>query len=181
MIKQPRPQSTFVTVVACIFLAFSGLGVLVGLMQGVMLFTVFSTEVMDQMRDDMARQEVPAVFRVMVFGMPWFIVTAFLHSLVTLVSSIGLLRRRDWARRVFIVLMVLAIVMGLAGLGLQYYVFTSVHEEFAQAAHHGAPDIGPVLVVFGIIGVAMAVTMAALHGWIAHRLTSPEIVAEFRS
>ena len=75
-----------------------------------MLFTVFSTEVMDQMRDDMARQEVPAVFRVMVFGMPWFIVTAFLHSLVTLVSSIGLLRRRDWARRVFIVLMVLATV-----------------------------------------------------------------------
>ena len=62
-------------------------------------------------------------------------------SLATLASAIGLLLRLDWARRVFIGMLVLAIVANLLGLWFQHEVVQSVvdaHAEQRAAAAAGA-------------------------------------------
>lgn len=79
-------------------------------------------------------------------------------SLVTFVAALGLLRRKNWARLLFIGAMVSAV------LGFAWYVavFTPLY-----LAH--TSDIVECVVV------------AAVFGWIAWKLRSPSILSEFRN
>jgi hypothetical protein len=102
-----------------------------------------------------------------------------LVSLLTLVSAIGLLRRWNWARLCFIGLMALGIAWQLAGLGLQYTVFSSIQSQFPGQAAHGGPDMTPFFLAIGVFSVIFALGLAVLFGWIIKRLLSPAIAAEF--
>ena len=67
------------------------------------------------------------------------------QDLATLASAIGLLLRLDWARRVFIGMLVLAIVANLLGLWFQHEVVQSV----VDATLSSAPLPQKALGVFG--------------------------------
>ncbi len=56
------------------------------------------------------------VSKLLVKYLPWIVAGGVLLSLATLASAIGLLLRLDWARRVFIGLVAVALVANLLGL-----------------------------------------------------------------
>lgn len=114
--------------------------------------------------------------------LPGVLIASLALSLATLASAIGLLLRLDWARRVFIGVLVTAIVVNLAGLWLQHEVVQSVVASTLTRATLPAQ----VADVFGSF-VTAARVMAALVtlgaclvlAWIIRSLMSPVIRQEF--
>ena len=110
------------------------------------------------------------------------LLTGLLMSLATLACAVGLLLRLEWARRVFIVLLVLAIAINVAGLWLQQEMLQSLVSSTLQ--HSPLPPLAAV--VFGgfvtatrVAAVLVTLGACALLVWIIRRLMSPAVRQEF--
>lgn len=125
---------------------------------------------------------LPAWVQLLAGYLPWFVGAGMLLSIALLAAAIGLLYRLEWARRVFIGLLLLAIAANLAGLWLQQEVMVSLVD-----ATLGRSALPPQ--VAGVFGgfVTAARTMAAvvtlvgcaLMAWIVRRLMSTSARQEF--
>jgi hypothetical protein len=115
-------------------------------------------------------------------SLPWVFSVAIALSLAMVVGAFGLLRRVEWARRVFIALLVLAIGVDLGSLWLQ--------QEFVRLlvdpALHGATLSQQASELFGGMVTATrllagAITLAAGLALVAiiRRLMSPSVRQEF--
>lgn len=104
-------------------------------------------------------------------------------TLVHVVASIGLLRRWNWGRLLFIGLMAFGILSNLGGLVVQGQMMVQTHQSFSdmQASQADMPDLGWFVVAIGVVSLVIALGFAALYAWIIKRLVAPEVVAEFRS
>ena len=175
-----KQRSTFVTVVAWIFIALSGFGALIGVLQNIMVQTIFRSEEFGQaMQTTPGQPDLPPFVSFMFENFQWFFLVALLANVVMLVISIGLLKRRNWARLCFIGLMILSILWQVAGLAIQATMFSFAHDQFAAAQAQGAPDMTLFFVVMGVVCVVFALAFGALFGWIAWKLASKPIAAEF--
>jgi surface polysaccharide O-acyltransferase-like enzyme len=177
---QIQQRSTFVTVVAWIFIALSGFGTVIAALQNVMLFTVFRSPDAAQVLHAPPPPGMPPAAAFMASHAYLFFVAFLVVSAFTLISSVGLLRRWNWARLFFVGLMVIGVVWNLGGLALQFSMFGSMQEQFAVSAQQGAPDMQPFFIAVAVVSVLFAVGFSVLFGWIAKRLLSPAVVAEFR-
>lgn len=175
-----KQRSVFVTVVAWIFIALSGFGTLISILQNILIQTAFSSAEFNQAMQAPAPPGTPPFAMFMATHMHWFFLLFLLASAFMLVSSIGLLKRWNWARLCFVGLMVLGIAWQLVGLGIQFSMFSSMREQFSAAATQGGPDMGPFFVAIAVVSVLFALVFGVLFGWIAKRLLSAEIAAEFR-
>ena len=106
--------SSFVTVVAWIFIAFGGLTTFISLLQNVVINTVFPTE---QFRAAQSGVPMPAAFAWIFDHVRLFFFLFLVVSATTLISAIGLLRRRNWARRAFVGILALGIAWNLIEIG----------------------------------------------------------------
>ncbi len=165
-----QQRSTFVTVVAWIFIALTGYltfqFLIINLMARLIPLPGWSGETQGQM--DVVFRTIFGHLRLLCFLM-------LLVSLTALASSIGLLKRKNWARRVFI---------GFLGLGVVYQV---VCIGVLAVMVFAEPDLvkdDPEALFFvaaiGVVGLAMILTVAALLVWIIKRLISPAVRAEFQ-
>lgn len=170
-------KSTFVTVVAWVFIVLSGFGTLISLLQNLMIQTVFTSPEVVQAAQGPAPPGAPPFAVFMLRHMVAVFVFFLLVQVLTLASSVGLLMRRNWARRLFIGVMAFGIVWNLGGLVLQFAMFSSMREQFA--AIPDAPDMRAFFIGIAIVCVVFALGFSALFGWIAKRLMSPQVVAEF--
>jgi len=103
-------------------------------------------------------------------------------SLATLVCAIGLLRRVEWARRVFIGLLAVAIGVNLAGLWLQQeFMQMLVDPALRQAPlpQQAASVLGGVVTAARLMAGAMTLAASLFMGWVIGRLMSPAIRQEF--
>jgi len=112
----------------------------------------------------------------------WVFSAAVALSLATMVGAAGLLRRIEWARRVFIGLLMVAIGVDLAGLWLQQeFTHLLVDSTLRQAAlTQSAADLfGGVLTAARLLaGLITLVVSLGLAG-IIRRLMSPAVRQEF--
>jgi hypothetical protein len=112
----------------------------------------------------------------------WVFTTAVALSLATMVCAVGLLRRIEWARRVFIGLLIVAIVVNLSGLWLQQeFMHLLVDSALRQATlTQSAADVfgGVVTAARMLAGFITLVASVALVG-IIRRLMSPAVRQEF--
>lgn len=176
---QVQQRSTFVTVLAWIFIALSGFGTIISILQNIMIFTVFRSPEISQAMQAPPPPDMPAAAAFMASHIYLFFLAFLLISGFTLASSIGLLKRWNWARLCFIGIMLLGIVWNLGGLVVQFSMFSSMQHQFSAAATHGGPDMQPVFIAFAVVSVLFAVGFSVLFGWIAKRLLSPAVAAEF--
>lgn len=174
----PPIRSTFVTVLAWIYIVLSGFCAVIGLLQNVMIATLFRGPEFQQGMPKIP-PGMPGGMAFMVEHIQLFFLLAFLACVIMLVLSIGLLRRWNWARLGFIAMMVLAMVWNVAGIVLQIYMFREMRADFAAKAAQGMPDMDGFFVAMGIFSGLFALAFVLLHGWIAWRLRSPAIAAEF--
>lgn len=173
-------RSGFVSVVAWIFIVLSGFGTLIGILQNVMVAFLFPMKEMQQAIHDPKGPPVPPVAEFMFGHFQLIVATMLLVMATVLITSIGLLRRKNWARKLFIFFMALGIIWQLLGLAFQLVFFS----EFPQMPPPGAPadfagGTQTVLVVIELLSVGMALTFTLLFGWIIKRLLSKEVKEEF--
>ncbi len=174
-----QQRSIFVTVLAWIFIVFSGFGTAISILQNIMIQTIFRSSEFNQAAQAVP-PGVPPFAGFMMGHFQLFFIAFLLASAFMLISSIGLLKRRNWARLCFIGLMALAIAWQLAGLGIQFSMFSYMHEQFSAAATQGAPDMAPFFIAIAVFSVIFALGFIVLFGWIVKKLISAPIAAEFR-
>jgi hypothetical protein len=114
--------------------------------------------------------------------LPWVTLAGLALSVATLGSAVGLLLRIDWARRVFIGLLVVAIVANLLGLWLQQELMQAVVSSTLSSAVLPPKALG----VFGgfvtaarVMAVVVTLGACGVMGWIIRRLMSASVRQEF--
>lgn len=175
-------RSTFVTVLAWVFIGLAGFTSLIALMQNLMLELVFQPSLTHAAAIPPPAHGMPLPFNWIISHFAWFFRGFLLLSLLTLTAAIGLLLRKNWARLLFMALMGVGIVYQLGGLVWQWWIFKPMSE--AMALPPGAPanfeqGMHTMLIVMRIFGAVMACALTALFAWIIHSLRKPAIRQEF--
>lgn len=113
---------------------------------------------------------------------PWVVHAGVVLSLALLGCAVGLLLRLNWARRLFIGLIALALVANLAGLGLQQVLLQSVVDHSLNAAAlppQTADVVGSFVTATRAMAVALTLTASGVLLWVIRRLMSPAVRQEF--
>ncbi|MEK6243729.1 MAG: hypothetical protein AABM33_04430 [Pseudomonadota bacterium] len=176
------PRSSFITGLAWMSIAVAGFATLISLLQYIMVSLMFPVEeIRAALRESEKTQPMPALVGLMVENLRLLFGLILAMSVVTLVSSIGLLKRRNWARLIFIGMMALAAVGHLAGAAAPFFMFSS----FSPVPDNAPADLREnaelvVKIVMGFTAV-LSIVLAALFGWLVKRLLSDDIRREFRA
>lgn len=170
-------RSVFVTTTAWVFIVLGMLASALALIQNAHVASL-----MPGLQDGQESQGLPFMSGLLMAYLPGVLVASFAMSLLTLVSAIGLLLRLDWARRAFIGVLVVAIVVNIAGLWLQHEMVQSVVTSTLTRTTLPAQ----VLEVFGSFVTAARVMAAMVTlgacmvlAWIIRSLMSPLVRQEF--
>ena len=170
------PRSTFVTAVAWVFVVLAGFATVIAILQNIMITVMFPKEAMTEAANV---KDAPAFARFM-FAYPQVFFGVFLAaSAIALVSAIGLLKRKNWARLIFIAILVLGIVWNVGGLVVMFFAFSSMPPMPDQAPpdfRDGFDTMWKVMIGFSVV---IALVFAGLFGWIIKRLISAEVKREF--
>ncbi len=168
-------KSEFVTVVAWIFIIFSAIGLLVMAMEGAMFSMVPFDKIMAEsaVRGGNPPPISPAFFKA-VFG--WVILATLLFQVWVLVSSIGLLLRKNWARISFIVYLILVLVW--EGISVICGLLAMVGVHFIPATPE-LSMVAPFMQIFMGVFTLLTLAFMVLFGWILKKLLSENIRREF--
>jgi hypothetical protein len=178
--EAPAERSEFVTVVAWIFIGLSGLATLMSVAQYFMVGMMMSLGAMqDAMNDAQTRGDVPPMAAFMFGHFRQLIGAFFLLSLITLVVSIGLLKRWNWARLVFIGLMALGILSNVASLLLQRMMLGGMPMLPPDMPADFRAQFESMMAAMQMVGVIIAIGFCVLYGWIIVRLMSATVRSEF--
>ncbi len=158
----------FITAVSWVFLILGGMATLGSALQTVLVLTVFSDA------PEIASEVGLEGMRGFAFQYPRTIaLSALAFSGSALLAAIGLLRRREWARRLMVIVLGLGVAYAVGSAVFQWMYFKDVMSQIPPGARsfyihtrNGA------LVVATVIGGVAA--------WLAMKLSSAQIRAEFR-
>ena len=170
-------RSLLVTAIAFQAAVLSAIGTCVGTVLTGLLFTFFPLEQMRQSAEAAAKASpiVPTFARVLPLYLPSFFVTLTVCSIVSLTVSIGLLRRRPWARFAFILLLTLAIALNIFVLCSLEYSFLVVPSSAEQ------PIQGLNTLRYGLALVVFIITagFSLFFAYLIKKLSSKEVCQEF--
>jgi hypothetical protein len=146
-------RSKFVSVVAWPFIVISGFGTVIALLQNIIV--QFLGAQMGMMFQAGLSPGTSCFTVLLISHLKLYFAILLAIFAFTFVSSIGLLRRKSWARLAFVFLMVVGVLWNLPGL------ISSLR----------APGVYTLFTIVLIV----------LFAWIGKRLLSPIAVADFRS
>lgn len=182
--KQAR-KTSFVTVIAWVFIALATMILMTSVIQFIVVaflnfgatqsgdvYSLVVTELKKGLKDSNTLELALVAFRY-----AWVIVTViFLYAITLLWTSIGLLKRREWARKTMIVLLAIAIFYELSDLAWQFYVMNSTMAPLMKEM----PGLGSgiMAIILGIVTI-MVLAFCALFVWVIIKLRSEKIRLEF--
>lgn len=170
-------RSTFVTVVAWIFIIFSGFGVVIGALQNIALWFLFPRAEVTRALEQANENGEISEFHSLLFGsFELLFLVLFLIVVAVLFTSIGLLRRRNWARITFIGLMALGMMWNVGGLAFMYLF---VDPMMPPAMEGVPPEFAAMQNLVVWTNLLLALVFLILFGWIIKKLMSPAIKREF--
>jgi hypothetical protein len=114
--------------------------------------------------------------------LPRALAAAAVLSLLLVAASVGLLLRLDWARRVFIGLLALAMAAHLFGLWLQHTVVRAlVQGTLAQGGlpAEAAGRFDGLAMATQVMGLVLTLAACGLLAWVMRRLMSEPVRQEF--
>jgi hypothetical protein len=171
------PRSTFVTLVAWFGIVTAGCATPMALVQSLMVGTL--SEQIRSALDSEALAQLPVAVRYVLEHLGALSFTFLLGSVVTLVFSIGLLKRKHWGRQGVLVLLVVAIVQQLLLFWIQVSV---VGQAGAPAGLSEMPqEVGAGLLAMEVLGGVLTVLQIGVCGWMIWKLRTPAIRAEFQA
>ncbi len=170
-----KPKSIFVTVLAWIFIVLGGFFTLIGILQNIMIYFFFPKKEMERAIEQSANApEIPVFFEFMFNHFDLFFLFFLLVSLTSFISAIALLKRKNWARIIFIIIMSLGILWNIFGLVMQFTLF-----EFFPQGDHVSPEFESMQSIIQIASVIMVVVLSSLFGFVIKKLCSKSIREEF--
>ncbi|UZR96142.1 hypothetical protein [Chondrinema litorale] len=160
-------NSTFVTVLAWVLIIFSGFGLVISIFQNILLNTTFPIEEFENAittdADDGIYTLIYSNFRLIIALVGLMILTFF-------ISSIALLKRKNWSR------ISLSILFSI---GILHMVFSILMQFYFIVGDEGLFDIGDPF-FWGILFIAFfGISMISLLLWLIFKLNSSKIKAEF--
>lgn len=173
-------RSSFITGLAWTFIVLAGFSVVIAILQNVMLTLMFPEEEFRAALHDMeGTQAMPGLFRFMFENLRLFFMAFLFVSVAMLVSAIGLLKRKNWARLVFVGIMALGVVWNLGGLAMPF-MMSSMMPEMPAHPHSDFQDnfelMWNVMIGFSVL---IGLVFAGLFAWVIKRLVSEDIKREF--
>jgi hypothetical protein len=170
-------RSLFVTAVAWVFIVLGALASLSALVQNATVASMAPSAAAFA-----GSEPLPWLTGLLMGYLPWVVGAGLAMSLATLACAIGLLLRVEWARRMFIVLLGLAIAANLTVLWVQHEIVQSIVNSTLSAAPlpPAAADLFGGFVA-ATRAMAITVTLAAcgVLAWTMSRLMSPAVRQEF--
>lgn len=168
-------KSLFVTVTAWVFIVLAALASASALVQNAAVASFLpGLTVVGNVQ--------PLLTGLLLGYLPWVVGAGLVVSLATLACAVGLLIRLEWARRVFIVLLVLAILANVAGLWLQQEMLQSLVSNTLSRSPLpplAADVFGGFVTAARVMAVLVTLGACALLVWIIRRLMSPSVRQEF--
>ena len=174
-----QERFTFVTVLAWIFIALTGFSTLITGLQNVMIRLMFSSEQMHMQISAEQLESMPAVARFMFENMNLLFLGFFIVSAVTLIASVGLLKRKNWARLTFMGVMALAIIWNIGGLVVHHSMIPGLAEFPHDTPADFRDQFETMRLVTTVAAYVFALGFSALFGWILWKLTRRDIAGEF--
>ena len=170
-------RSLFVTVTAWVFIAMAALASVSALLQNAEIASFLpGLTVVGNV------QPLPLLTGLLMGYLPWVVGAGLAVSLATLACAVGLLLRLEWARRIFIALLVMAIAANVAGLWLQHEVLQSLVSSTLASSPLpplAAGVFGGFVTAARVMAVLVTLGACALLAWIIRRLMSPAVRQEF--
>jgi len=170
-------KSLFVTITAWVFIVLAAMASISAVLQNAAVASFLpGLTVVGNV------QPLPLLTGLLMGYLPWVVGAGLLMSLATLACAVGLLVRLEWARRIFIVLLVLAIAANFAGLWLQQEMLQSVVNSTLRHAPLpplAADVFGGFVTAARVTAVLVTLGACGLLVWIIRRLMSPSVRQEF--
>lgn len=168
-------RSRFVTIVAWAFIVITAILML----QNIILVVIFSTSELRGVFNEsqITTGNVPAIARFMFSHTRLLFCGFFIISTIMFVSSIGLLKRKNWARILFVVILALWVIWNLGNLFIQGGTMMYMPAKFNQAK-----DMQILQIMFVVVHIFKAIVFIGISiflGWIAKKLFSKNIKQEF--
>jgi hypothetical protein len=178
---QQPPRTSFVTVLAWIFLVITGFATCISVLQNVMITFFFPVnEMQTTMHSAKGSENLPAFAQFMLSHVRFFFATFLVLSATMFVSSIALLKRKNWARIMFICFLALGIIWNIGGLFLQSAFLSSMPPTPATAPPEFRANFESMATMMLVASSIFAVGFSVLFGWLIKRLTSASVRAEFQ-
>ncbi len=172
-------RSRFITVLAWSFIVLGGLSSLVSLLQ---LYLVYAFTPLQELKVSFASsaefQSLPLAISFVVMHIELLFSLLLLLSVFSLVTGIGLLQRKNWARLCFIALMLIAIAWNCINLALSYTVMSQLSASSAGLSNL-ATSVEAIQNIVMLAGVVFNLAFSASFAWLAWRVCRPAIKAEF--
>ena len=172
-----QKKSTFVNALAWIFIALAGFATIISIFQNIMISVMFPMDEMNKaFESTQAQEQVPFFARFMFSNIRLFFLSFLAIAGTTLVSAIGLLKRKNWGRILFMAIMFLGVCWNIFSLVLQNLMFTSF-PDFPQSEMNA--QFNTMMTVMKVFTFVFAVGFSYLFGWIIFKLSSFKIKKEF--
>jgi len=175
------PRSSFVTTVAWISILLAGFGTFITLLQNVMVHLMPREIFKAAVQDSSFATHMPRPTLFLLEHIDTLVLGSLLLSVVSLIVSVGLLHRRNWARILFRGLLLLGAGYSLAGLFLQRVMIPSIALRVPTD-----PAMRPVAQQFeqflGVVQIAvllLSLSFAGFFGWLFYEMGSPGVREEF--
>lgn len=169
--RPPPIKSRFVSVVSKIFIILASMSTLL----------LWPSD-----RQQMSMQGVPldipsSLYWVMEHS-AWIFHALWLHAIITLLAAIGLLRRHEWGRRLFVGTLSVVVAYQAIFVAMEWWWSSSMPHVMLEAAGvSGESVVGMEGIVWHIriVSFLFGLSWGALFGWIIKRLCSAPTRREF--
>jgi hypothetical protein len=175
-----NPATTFVSGLAWTFIGLTAVSVL--LAAG--LYTLFAYLLpIEPLRavftDAISLKLLPPSALKVLEHLPGICIALFAASLLTLLVSIALLQRRNWARIAFAWIMIATAIAHIAGLLLPFYFM----HDFSAALNDVPPELRGVATgvtrLLAVVSIVTGIAFAGCFAWLAKQLFSAELARQF--
>ena len=173
--ENQKKQSSFINVFAWISIVFSGFGILIGILQNVMMQTVMKDANFEEAINK--AENLPPLMKVMFENFEFLVMGTLIVTIMTFIASIGLLKRKNWARLFFIIFLVLGVIWTVVGGFMQFSFMDSM--TMSSIPQDVPPEFQTMQNTMKIVMGVMLVAMLGLYLYLIKRLRSDEIKEEF--
>ncbi len=165
---EPTERTMLMTVFGWVMLAFGGLS---AFMSGLSLaaFNFMTKEGNGELWPEEELAQLPEAAVKMIENLDTYMLVMLVSSVLMAVAGFGVIKRKDWARLLSMVLLALSIVATLALTGLG---FQSTGGSSPEGALFSARFLA-------LVNIALALLSSVLHGWIIWKLNQREVRGEF--
>ncbi len=174
------PRSTFVSVVAWIFIALAGFGLLISILQNIIIGLVSSQQEFTKLLEESQKGQIPEFMLFMLENLQLIVFLTLLLVILLLAASIGLLLRKNWARKTFIAYMFVSCVYMIAGSILQMLWMNEILQaQGFNTSTASRSSFMELMTAIQYMAVIFNIAIGMLFGWIGWKLTCPAIRQEF--